>query len=136
MGGIYPDIVIAASVLIGLKMGWKKGLWFGFAFGLTVDLIDPQSYGWTTLLVSFCGFFAGVVREKIFLDNIIYQSAAVFSFTLLSQLLYQVINWPEYSMRNLGSLLSDSILISLYTFVISLFTLFVLKQRSRLRELL
>lgn len=134
--GVYPDVVVAAVVLIGLKNGWKKGLWFGFAFGLTMDLIDPQNYGWTTLIISFSGYFAGIVREKIFLDNMLYQSAAVFSFELIYQLLYQLINWPEFSIRNFGSLMSDSILISVYTFAVSLLALFILSQRSRVKDLL
>jgi rod shape-determining protein MreD len=136
IGGIYPDVVIAAAVLMGLRKGWKRGLWFGFAFGITADLVDPQNYGWTTLLVSFSGYLAGIVREKIFLDNTLYQAAAAFSFTLISQLLYQIINWPEYSLRNFGPLLSNSLLISLYTFIVSLLALIILNQRSKLKELL
>ena len=83
LGDIYPDVILAAAVLIGLKQGWKRGLWFGFAFGMAVDLLNPQNYGWTTLLVSFSGFYAGYVREKIFLDHIFYQSLTVFAFTLV-----------------------------------------------------
>lgn len=134
--GVSPDVVLAAVVLIGLKGGWKRGLWFGFVFGLTMDLIDPQNYGWTTLIISLSGYTAGIIREKIFLDNILYQSAAVFSFELIYQLLYQLINWPEFSIRNFGPLLSDSILIAVYTFAISLLALIILSQRSRVKDML
>ncbi len=136
LGDIYPDVVLAAAVLIGLKQGWKRGLWFGFAFGLAVDLLNPQNYGWTTALVSFSGFYAGYVREKIFLDHILYQSLAVFAFTLAYQLLFQLINWPYYFINNFVQLLLNSIFISLYTAGIGLLALFILGQRSRLRELL
>ncbi len=136
IGDIYPDFVLATVVLIGLKQGWKRGLWFGFVFGLTMDLMNPQNYGWTTLLVSLSGYFAGYIREKIFLDNILYQSLTVLAFALVYQLLFQLINWPFYFIGNFGLLLLDSIFISLYTAALGLFALFALGQRSRLRELL
>lgn len=136
IGDIYPDIVLAATVLIGLKQGWKRGLWFGFAFGLTMDLMNPQNYGWTVLLVSLTGYFAGYLREKIFLDHMLYQSLSVFSFVLVYQLLFQIVNWPFYFFGNFARSILSSALISLYTAVLGLFALFVLSQRSRLRELL
>jgi len=135
-GEIYPDIVMAATVLIGLKQGWRRGLWFGFAFGLSVDLINPQNYGWTTMLASFSGYYAGYMREKIFLDHILYQSLAVFAFTLIYQMLFQLINWPFYLIDNFVQSSADSIFISLYTSAIGLLALFILGQRSRFRELL
>jgi rod shape-determining protein MreD len=136
IGNIYPDMVLGTAVLIGLKRGWKRGLWFGFAFGLTMDLINPQNYGWTTLLVAFSGYYAGYIRDKIFLDHILYQSLAVFSFTLVYQLLFQLINWPFYFIGNIVHSVLSSLFISLYTSVLSLFALFVLGQRSRLKELI
>ncbi len=107
-----------------------------FRFGLTLDLMNPQNYGWTTMLVSLSGYFAGYIREKIFLDNILYQSLTVLAFALVYQLLFQLINWPFYFIGNFGLLLLDSIFISLYTAALGLFALFALGQRSRLKELL
>lgn len=136
IGLIYPDIMLASTILIGLKMGWQKGLWFGFAIGLSIDLIDPQSYGWITLMVSLAGYFAGVVREKIFLDHIVYQSALVMGFTLVYNLLFEVINWPQYFINNFFQSLANSFFISLYTFIVSTLALFLISQRSRLKDLL
>ena len=99
--------------LIGLKEGWKRGLWFGFAFGLTMDLMNPQNYGWTVLLVSLTGYFAGYMREKIFLDNILYRSLSVFSFVLVYQLLFQIVNWPFYFFGNFVHSILNSALIML-----------------------
>jgi rod shape-determining protein MreD len=136
IGEIYPDIVMAAIVLIGLKKGWKKGLWFGFALGITMDILNPQNYGWTTLMLSFSGYFAGYIREKIFLDNIFYQSLAASVFALVYPILFQLINWPFYLFNNFVQSFLESILVAIYTFIISLIALFILSQRSRLKELL
>lgn len=136
IGDTHPDIIMAAVVLIGLKKGWKKGLWFGFALGLTMDILNPENYGWTTLMLSLSGYFAGYFREKVFLDNIFYQSLAVSIFAFVYPLIYQLINWPFYLANNLASSLLDSLFISVYTFMISIFALFILGQRSRLKELL
>jgi rod shape-determining protein MreD len=136
IGEIYPDIIMAAVVLVGLNSGWKKGLWLGFAMGITMDILDPQNYGWTTILVAFSGYFAGYVREKIFLDNILYKSLTVLVFVLLYQILFQLINWPFYLINNFIQSLLDSVLISIYSFIISVIALLILSQRSRLKELL
>lgn len=136
VGDIYPDIIMAAVVLIGLKKGWEKGLWFGFTLGLTMDILNPQNYGWTTLLFSFSGYFAGYIRDKIFLENIFYQSLTAGIFALLYPILFQLINWPFYLINNFVKSLLDSLLISLYTFIVSAVALFILSQRSRLKELL
>ncbi len=136
IGPIYPDVMLASTILIGIVKGWNKGLWFGFAIGLSIDLIDPQNYGWTTMLVSLSGYFAGMVREKIFIDHIVYQSSIVFGITLCYHLLYRLINWPLYFIDNLLQAISNSVFISLYTFVISLLALFIISQRSRLKDLL
>jgi rod shape-determining protein MreD len=136
IGDIYPDIVMATVVLIGLKQGWKRGLWFGFAFGLTMDLIDPQNYGWITVLLSLSGYLAGYVREKIFLDHILYQSLAVLTFSLVYQLLFQLVNWPLYFVGNFLQLTTDALFISLYSALLAMLALFALGQRSRIKELL
>jgi len=136
IGDIYPDIVMAAVVLIGLKQGWKRGLWFGFALGLTIDFLNPQNYGWTTILISFSGYYAGYIKDKIFLDNIFYQSLAVSAFVFLYQIIFQLINWPSYLVNNFVPSILQALFSSIYTFLISAIALFILSHRSRLKELL
>ena len=101
-----------------------------------MDLLNPQNYGWTTILISFSGYFAGYIKDKIFLDNIFYQSLAVSAFVFLYQILFQIINWPLYLVNNLLPSILQAFFSSIYTFLISVIALFVLSHRSRLKELL
>jgi len=134
--GVYPDAVLAATILMGLKREWRLGLWFGFALGIAVDLINPQNFGWMTLTVALTGCFAGVIKEKIFLDTIYYQTATVAAFSFVYQLIIRLVLWPSYFFGNFWISLADSFFIAIYTSIIAIVTLVLLKQRYRLKELL
>ena len=70
---VYPDVLLVVVALLGLTRGWKTGLWFGFAMGATIGLMDPRNYGWIMILVSLTGFFAGIIKEKIYVESSFYQ---------------------------------------------------------------
>lgn len=134
--GIYPDFVLAASILLGLKRGWKMGLWFGFAFGLSMDLTDPLNFGWVMLTVSLSGLIAGIVREKIYVENNLYQVGIVAAITFVYYLVLTFIESVGYLVNDFGSSVLDFFLIALYTALVSGAILLLLQQRYRLRELL
>ncbi len=136
VSNIYPDFVIVVVVLTALKKGWRFGLWFGFALGFGLDLMDPQNLGWMTLLVAIVGYFAGVTRGKIFLDNIFFQSITITAFTLVYQILIVMVSWPGFFYNNLWASFSDSVLIAVYSGLAGVAGLFLLKQKFRLKELL
>jgi cell shape-determining protein MreD len=121
---------------MGLKRDWRMGLWFGFALGMSVDLIDPQNFGWMTFLMAITGCFAGVIKEKIFLDTIYYQTATIAVFTFAYQMLIRLVLWPGYFFNKFWYSLADSFLIAIYTSIIGITVLVLLKQRYRLKELL
>jgi rod shape-determining protein MreD len=136
IGGVYPDILLAITAFIGLRRGWRMGLWFGFANGLTIGLLDPGDLGWITLLISLTGFGAGMIREKIYVENSFYQTVMVLAVVFVYQILFNFICWPGLFLSNLRGSLTDSLLIAAYSAVIGGLGLLVLKQRYRLRELL
>ena len=136
LSSIYPDFVLAATVLLGLKRGWKMGLWFGFALGLSMDLTDPLNFGWVTLTVSLSGLIAGVIREKIYVDNNLYQIGIIGAITFAYYLILTLFESIGYVVNDFGSSILDFFLIALYTAVVSGAILLLLQQRYRLRELL
>ncbi len=136
IGEIYPDILLATAAFVGMRKGWKMGLWFGFATGLTIGLLDPRNLGWITLLVSLAGLGAGTIREKIYVENSFYQTVMVLAIVFFYQILLRFVSWPGYFLDNLQGFLSESFLTAVYSALIGGFGLLLLKQRYRLKELL
>ncbi len=136
IGGICPDILLAITAFIGLRKGWRMGLWFGFATGLTIGLLDPGNLGWVTLLVSLSGLAAGILREKIYVENSLYQTVIVLAIIFVYQILFRFVSWPGYFLDNLLGPLFNSFLIAVYSALIGGLGLLLLRQRHRLKELL
>ncbi len=136
IGEIYPDILLATAAFIGMRSGWKMGLWFGFATGLTIGLLDPRNLGWITLLVSLAGLGAGTIREKIYVENSFYQTVMVLAIVFVYQILFHFVSWPGYFFDNLLGSLSESFLTAVYSALIGGLGLLLLRQRYRLKELL
>lgn len=136
IAGTYPDIVLATIIIIGLKRGWQKGLWFGLIFSLSIDLLDPQNLGWLTLFGSVAGMAAGLVREKIYVESGYYQVGVIAAITFLYRILINVIGSPGFFFDNIYMSFLNSLFIALYTAVFAGIALILLKQKYRLRELL
>jgi rod shape-determining protein MreD len=134
--GVFPDIVLGVVTLIGLKRGRTLGLWFGFVFGFSLDLLQPVSFGWSTLLVSLSGFLSGMVREKIYVESGYYQTGIIVIVAFVYQLTVRVIHSPGYLYNNVGASLMTSLLVGAYTGLLAGVALILLKQRYRLREFL
>ena len=136
VAGVCPDILLVSIAFIGLRKGWRMGLWFGFAAGLTIGLIDPRNLGWIILLISLTGLAAGIIREKIYVESCLYQTVMVLAIAFVYQILFRFIGWPGYFLDNLPGSISDSFLIAVYSALIGGLGLLLLRQRHRLKELL
>lgn len=136
IGEIYPDILLAITAFIGLKEGWRMGLWFGFATGFTIGLLDPGNLGWTTLLVSLTGFGAGIMREIIYVENSLYQTIMVLAIIFVYQILFRLLSWPGHFINNLTEFLSNAFFIAIYSALIGGLGLLLIRQRQRIKDLL
>jgi rod shape-determining protein MreD len=130
--GAYPDVLAAVIVMIGLKQGWRSGLWFGFAFGISVDLLDPQKLGWMTLLLSLMGYLVGVIRETIYMENPWFEVIMISIFTFLYQVLYRFLPEPSFFLGNILMMLVDSLFVAIYTAAVAGMGLWLWRQRHRL----
>lgn len=136
IGQICPDILLVTIAFIGLRKGWKAGLWFGFATGITIGLTDPRNLGWTVLLISLSGLAAGIIREKIYVENSLYQTVMVLAIAFIYQILFRLVSWPGYFLDDFLRSVSESFLIAAYSALIGGLGLLLLRQRHRLKELL
>ncbi len=136
IAGVYPDVVIASVILIGMKRGWQNGLWFGFAFGLSLDLYNPAKMGWMTLAVALAGMISGIIKEKIYVESLFYQSAILAAVVFLYKITAWLIESPVFFSDNITTALLTSLLTAVYTALFAAVVLLLLKQRYRLKELL
>ena len=135
INGIYPDFVVATVILIGIKRGWQNGLWFGFVFGITLDLFNPINLGWIILITSITGLLSGVIREKIYVESGLYQSAILAAITFIYKIVITFIETPGFFLENIQSSIINSLLTAVYTAMFAGIVLILLKQRYRLKEL-
>ena len=67
--GIIPNIGIVLVVIISLCAGKNIGAVVGFVYGLLFDCCFETSIGIYTALFCLVGYFVGIVKGKIALDN-------------------------------------------------------------------
>lgn len=127
--GIFPDILIAVVVMLALKYGRFAGMWFGFAFAISIDLLDPMKLGWMTLLVSVLGYVAGVVRDTLYFENPWFESTMIFLATLIYHLLYRFLPGPQFFLDNLPRMLVESTAIAVYTVTVAGLGIWFIRQR-------
>jgi uncharacterized membrane protein YfcA len=94
------------------------------------------NYGWIMIMVSLTGFFAGIIKEKIYVESSFYQVGVLLILVFLYQFLFRLISWPQYSLENILDSVSESFLISAYSTLLGALGLWLVKQRHRIRELL
>jgi rod shape-determining protein MreD len=134
--GIYPDIALITIILWALKQGWKAGIWYGFLLGISIGLLDPRMTGWIILLMSMFGFFVGMIREGIYMDSIYFQFSAGMIMTFLFQMIFRFVQGPSFFFDKFFMMFRDSILIAVYTALVGIIGLWIVRERYRLKNLL
>jgi rod shape-determining protein MreD len=134
--GIFPDILTAVVVIIALKHGRVAGVWFGFAFAISIDLLNPARLGWMTLLISLLGYTVGLVRDTIYIENPWFEATMILLATFIYHLLYRLFPAPQFFFDNFLKMLTDSIFIAIYTVAVTGIVLWLLRQKPQMREIL
>jgi rod shape-determining protein MreD len=63
IGGGAPDLLLVVVISLGLLRGSIPGAAYGFAGGLVVDLLTLDTLGFTSLVLTLAGFWAGRYAE-------------------------------------------------------------------------
>jgi rod shape-determining protein MreD len=135
IAGIYPDVLTATVIILALRSGRLTGLWLGFLFAISVDLLDPQRLGWMTLLVAWLGYGVGIVRDTIYIENPWFESTVVLISTFTYHLVYGFLTGPQFFFGNFWRMLAESFLIGLYTVIVIAVIIWLTRQRHTLRNL-
>ena len=82
-GAMVPDLILIMVISYGLLRGPDKGLFFGLAAGLFLDLVSGGVIGVQTLSKTLGGFTAGLLEKTIFKDNLLVPALAAFIGTIV-----------------------------------------------------
>jgi len=108
LAGVYPDLVVAAIMVIALWYGRLAAIWGGFFTGLLLDSWSPQQLGLQSIALILSGVFVGIFDNKrinsgplaqfmlFFIGSIVHDFAIYYSIggygeTLATFLLGQVV---------------------------------------------
>lgn len=58
--GVAPDLLLLATIVVGLRSGQVPGMVFGFLTGLAIDLVTATLVGPSALSNTVVGFIAGL----------------------------------------------------------------------------
>lgn len=123
IGGVNPDIILILVVLHSIYFGEYTGVIFGFAMGLTEDLLGGTLFGINSFILSLVAWLISIYRKYVFVTEITAFIIYVLIVTILKYILYLLLNliftgsnflgWA-YLLRMLGELLYNSALGALF----------------------
>jgi rod shape-determining protein MreD len=64
LAGIYPDLVLAAVMVLSLWYGRLPGIWAGFLTGLLLDIWAPELLGLRALAMTITGALVGLFESS------------------------------------------------------------------------
>ena len=70
--GLKPDLIMVIVVVFSLLKGTREGSVSGFASGLLQDIFSAGLLGINALVKTVIGFACGALKEKIFLEHILF----------------------------------------------------------------
>lgn len=96
ISGVKPNPTLVFIVCSALLNGSTEGAVTGLALGLAVDMLSGKLLGFNALLGMYAGVAAGSVNKRVYKDNILVITAAVFAVTLV----YEWFTYFSYTLFN------------------------------------
>ena len=133
---IVPDIMVIWIVYIAVTRGQIPATIYGFAIGLTIDLMSGQFLGLSALCKTVAGFIAGYFyhenKIEITISNYRFLViVAVISF--VHNVIYFIIFTQGSDVHILTAIFRFGLFSSLYTTTISSIPMFVAMRKPQLR---
>lgn len=80
---LTPSLAVIVISLAGLKQGTPAGVWTGLWAGFLADCFHPASFGLYSASGTAIGYLAGMVRERIYREQLFSQAALIASLTAI-----------------------------------------------------
>jgi len=94
LNSVKPDLLLIVVICMAFISGTEEGTIAGFAGGLIKDVFSVHFLGINALAKTLIGYIAGVIKDKIFSQHIIWIVAiATFVFTFINNfIVYYLLN--------------------------------------------
>lgn len=86
--GAKPDVILIIASLYGVSYGSPVGATAGFFGGLLTDLLAGTHVGVGLMSKTLVGFFAGLVKRAVFVENMLFPMIAIFIATWINEFIY------------------------------------------------
>jgi len=71
--GVRPELLLVATLFFGFHYGPGRGAEAGCISGVLKDIFSSGPFGINAFAFLFIGFFAGLLKDKLFKDNFVTQ---------------------------------------------------------------
>jgi rod shape-determining protein MreD len=125
---VAPHFALLFVFFVAFTFGQTYGIWIGFFSGLLCDIFDASHFGLNMMLFICIGFFIGSLKQKFYRDNLLLE-VGIFAVTLfLYEIIYMIVIWQFPVGIFLLNILRYVIPRIIYSMVISLLLLPLLKR--------
>ena len=91
VGGVTLDLALILAVYCGVLLKGDRGIWVGFAIGLTQDCLSGSLLGVNTLSKSIIGFTFSTLKDKLMVIGFVPISVILFAASFFDGLVYYLI---------------------------------------------
>ncbi len=88
VGGVTLDLALILTVYCGVLLKGDRGIWVGFAIGLTQDCLSGSLLGVNTLSKSIIGFTFSTLKDKLLVVGFVPISVILFAASFFDGLIY------------------------------------------------
>ncbi|MDD4493615.1 MAG: rod shape-determining protein MreD [Eubacteriales bacterium] len=90
--GVKPNLMLVFIVCSALIGGETEGAVIGLILGFALDMVSGKLLGFNALLGMYTGLAIGVTNKRIYKDNLLVITAAIFLTTLVYEWLVYLLN--------------------------------------------
>lgn len=90
LGPLRPDLVLILVIFFSLFCGAKEGLFCGMILGFGVDALGCAIVGLNCLILGSIGFFAGLLKDRIYRAHPLTKILIVLIAQIYSILIYYI----------------------------------------------
>jgi len=80
--GWYPNLMLLSVIAWSLQRGPREGMTWGFVGGIALDFLSGAPLGLNAMLLTICGYLAGLGESRIFRTNFILPIVFVIAMTI------------------------------------------------------
>ncbi|PCI36988.1 MAG: rod shape-determining protein MreD [Elusimicrobia bacterium] len=91
--GLAPNVLLALTVAAAARSGPVAGQCFGFAWGLSLDLLGAHVFGANALAFTFIGYGIGSMRRQMDVESAPSQAVIILVLTPAVFIFYAVIGF-------------------------------------------